>query len=54
MENRIEKKAYETPVAEKNEFQYQEQIASSNCEDVWVNTGVESCTEGNAHWEHLN
>ncbi len=49
------KKNYETPVAEKIEFQYEEQVVASNgCHDVWVNVGATSCTEGNAHWEHLN
>ncbi len=49
------KKTYETPVAEKIEFQYEEQVVASNgCNDVWVNVGETSCTEGNAHWEHLN
>lgn len=48
------KKAYETPVAEKIEFQYQDQVVASACLDVWVHIGATSCTEGNAHWEHLD
>ena len=48
------KKTYETPIAKKIEFQYQEQVVASNvCQDVWINTGENSCTDGNAHWEHL-
>lgn len=52
------KKVYESPVAEKVTFQYQEQVVASNgsegCLDQWVNTGAGSCTDGNAHWERLN
>ena len=51
MENRIEKnvsetkKAYETPVAEKVEFQYDEQIAASECKKVYEHTGDGYCPE---------
>ena len=50
------KKKYEAPAAEKVTFQYNQQVVASigRCEDVWVNTGVGSCTDGNAHWESLN
>ena len=50
------KKSYETPSAEKIQFQYQEQVLASNatCQDVWVNVGFDACTDGNAHWESLN
>lgn len=50
------KKTYEAPEAEKIQFNYRDQVvvASSECKDVWVNTGIGSCTEGNAHWEKLN
>lgn len=49
------KKQYETPVAEKIEFCYRDQVvASGSCKDVWVNIGVDSCTDDNAHWEKLN
>lgn len=50
------KKLYETPNAEKVEFQYQEQVVASNttCIDQWVNIGVGECTEGNKHLETLN
>lgn len=51
------KKTYETPSVEKITFEYKDQVVASNgnnCEDVWVNVGVESCTEDNAHWEKLN
>ena len=40
MENRIEKnekKVYETPIAEKIEFQYEEQVAASYCKEIWTN-----------------
>lgn len=50
------KKTYETPAAEKIEFQYEDQMLASsveNCRDVWVNIGVNSCTDGNSHLEHL-
>ena len=50
------KKTYEAPTAEKMEFNYRDQVvvASGTCTDSWVNTGVNSCTDGNAHWEKLN
>lgn len=48
------KKAYEAPVAEKIEFQYQDQVVASACQSAWINLGAVSCTEGNAHWEYLN
>ena len=52
----IMKKQYETPVAEKVEFQYQEQVVASNstCSSSWVNIGIFECTEGNKHLENLN
>lgn len=55
MENNV-KKNYETPEAEKIMFDYRDQVvaASQGCQDVWVNIGVSSCTEGNKHLEHLN
>lgn len=45
------KRAYTSPMAEKVQFQYQEQVVASNCIDVWVNIGYASCTEENAHYE---
>lgn len=50
------KKEYTTPEVEKVEFNYREQVVASpdGCKDVWINTGIGSCTDGNAHWEHLN
>lgn len=55
MENNV-KKNYETPEAEKIMFDYRDQVvaASQVCQDSWVNIGVDSCTEGNKHLEHLN
>ena len=55
MENN-EKKTYETPEAEKIMFNYRDQVvaASQTCQDVWVNIGVKSCTDGNKHLQHLN
>lgn len=57
MEN-IEKKTYETPAAEKMEFNYRDQVVvasnGGSCQSVWVNVGAGSCTDGNAHWESLN
>lgn len=48
------KKTYETPVAEKVEFQYQEQVvASTGCVSKWVNEGVFECTDGNKHEAYL-
>lgn len=48
------KKTYETPIAEKIEFQYEEQVVASACTNVWVNIGDGSCTEDNSHFEKLN
>lgn len=52
------KKTYVTPEAEKMMFNYRDQVVAASetvaCHDVWVNVGIESCTEDNAHWEHLN
>jgi len=50
------KKVYEAPTVEKIAFQYRDQVvvASGTCVDQWVNIGVEECTEGNKHLEHLN
>lgn len=48
------KKTYETPVAEKVEFRYQEQVATSTCISVWMNEGVNSCTDGNSFLKPLN
>ena len=50
-----EKKTYETPEAEKMLFNYRDQVvaASNTCTDQWVNFGDGSCTDGNAHLEHL-
>lgn len=55
MENNV-KKTYETPEAEKIMFNYRDQVvaASQNCQSVWINIGVGSCTEGNRHHQHLN
>lgn len=48
------KRNYETPVSEVVEFDNTDVIKTSSCQDVWVNVGVMSCTDDNAHWEHLN
>ena len=51
------KKTYEAPSIEMVKFQYRDQVvvaSNGQCKDVWVNVGVESCTDGNAHWEKLN
>lgn len=55
MKNNV-KKTYETPEAEKIMFNYRDQVvaASQTCPSRWVNIGVDSCTEGNKHYEHLN
>lgn len=55
MENNT-KKNYETPEAEKIMFNYRDQVvaASQGCQDVWINIGTASCTEGNKHYEHWN
>ena len=52
-------KTFENPIVEKIEFHYEDQLTASNvtednCTDIWVNVGMESCTDGNAHWEHIN
>ena len=48
------KKEYTTPVAEKVEFNYREQVVASNsCNSVWVNIGEDHCTEDNKHQEYL-
>ena len=49
------KKTYETPVSEVVTFDNSDVITTSaTCKDVWVNTGIFSCTDDNAHWETLN
>lgn len=51
------KNSYTTPEAERIEFNYRDQVVAAStdgCQDVWVNFGENSCTEGNQHWEHLN
>lgn len=55
MENNT-KKNYETPEAEKIMFNYRDQVvaASQACLSRWVYIGVDSCTQGNKHLEHLN
>lgn len=41
------KKTYETPVAEKVTFQYQEQVTASGqtCTSQWTNIGDDTCKE---------
>lgn len=42
------KKTYETPVAEKVTFQYQEQVTASggvNCTNQWTNIGDDTCQD---------
>lgn len=41
------KKSYETPVAEKVAFRYQEQVAAStsNCISYWSNIGMFACDD---------
>ena len=44
------KKSYETPIAEKIEFCYQDQIVASGnqgCISVWINQGPLSCESDN-------
>ena len=50
------KKTYETPSVEKIAFQYRDQVVvASGCQSVWVNTGDNSCSNGdNRHQEYLN
>ncbi|MBQ3045683.1 MAG: hypothetical protein IJO03_08260 [Clostridia bacterium] len=50
------KKTYETPVAEKVNFKYQEQVTASNtaCISRWVNIGLTECVDGNKHLEYVN
>lgn len=52
------KKNYETPVAEKVTFQYEEQVVASTgekCISAWLNAGGSSCVEGDPeHVEYLN
>lgn len=45
------KKTYETPVAEKIEFCYKDQVVASGtkCISQWIYTGATSCTDGNQH-----
>lgn len=48
------KKTYETPVAEKVEFCYKDQVVASGdrCMSVWINQGIEYCESGNPTlWE---
>ena len=51
------KKTYTTPDVERIRFNYHDQVvaaSSDQCISVWVNIGVDSCTEGNAHYEKYN
>lgn len=49
------RKPYETPVAEKVEFCYSDQVvASGACISQWIYTGAFSCTDGNKHLQYLN
>lgn len=51
------KKTYETPSIEVVKFQYRDQVVVAsgvNCKDVWINIGVNECTEGNKHHASLN
>lgn len=49
------KKTYETPVAEKVEFRYSDQVvASGGCVSRWIYYGEFACVEGNQHLEYLN
>lgn len=52
------KKNYETPVAEKVEFCYSNQVVASGaqtgCISQWIFTGEFSCTDGNQHLTWLN
>lgn len=47
------KKKYVTPVAEKIEFCYSDQVVASGgndkCISVWVNAGDDSCVDGNQY-----
>lgn len=51
------KKSYETPIAEKIEFCYQDQIVASGnqgCISIWVFRGDYSCEDDNKFLEHTN
>lgn len=52
------KKTYETPVAEKVEFRYQEQVAASasasSCISAWINAGAGHCEGEPTLWERKN
>lgn len=49
------KKQYETPVAEKIEFCYRDQVvASGACTDQWLNEGQGSCQSNPEHYQPLN
>lgn len=52
------KKTYETPVAEKIEFRYQEQVAASistiSCIPVWINIGETVCEKDNTLYDPKN
>lgn len=48
------KKTYETPMADKVEFCYKDQVVASGdkCVSVWINVGKEHCESGNPTlWE---
>ena len=48
MEEFIMKRNYETPVAEKVTFQYQEQVTASGattCTNQWTNIGDDTCND---------
>ena len=51
------KKSYETPIAEKIEFCYQDQIVASGnqgCINVWINQGGNFCEDDNKFLHPLN
>lgn len=48
------KRTYETPIAEKVEFCYSNQVVASGCISQWIFTGENSCTDGNQHLAWLN
>lgn len=53
------KKQYESPVAEKVEFCYSDQVVASggggsSCPSVWINHGIDGCTSGNSFLKPAN
>lgn len=50
------KRRYETPIAEKVDFCYGDQVVASGtgCDSIWINTGDNGCETGNTWYKPAN